>query len=71
MKTEIMLDDYDRECLECRILPVGGGGNIICGIMSYCKEIAFRKVRNDDLAECLHFDLPSWRSLEIYFPKNA
>lgn len=68
MKTLIkdtMTDDFGHECTEVRILPAGGGGNILCGRRGYEREMAFRRER---LRAGVPFDLPTWETLEIYFP---
>jgi len=62
-----MLDDNGKICTECRLLPCGGGGNVIVGYSSFLKEIKFRLERIHD---GVPFDLPKWESLEIYFPEK-
>ena len=56
-------DDYGILCYERRLLPYGGGGNIIVGEESYKKEMAFRRER---IKAGVPFDLPSWKSLKVY-----
>lgn len=65
-----MSDDYDDTVTEARILPTGGGSNIICGRRGFNQEIAFRKERNKTLEGSARFDLPTWESLTVYF-KNG
>lgn len=65
MKT--ITDDYDHPCTETRLLPYGGGGNIIVGRESYEKEMAFRRER---IRAGVPFDLPSWESLRVYETAN-
>lgn len=48
---------------ETRLLPTGGGGNVIVCIHHYHKEIAFRRER---IAAGVPFDLPTWESLKVY-----
>lgn len=60
-----MLDDHGISCTHTRLLPIGGG-NAIVGKDSYKKEMAFRRSR---IAEGVHFDLPDWKTLKIYFPQ--
>ena len=62
-----MTDDHGFECTEVRVLPYGGGGNILCGRQGYEREIAFRKSR---IKAGVAFDLPAWESLKIYFPNE-
>jgi hypothetical protein len=59
----MIIDDYQRECSETRILPIGGGGNLIVGRQSYEREMRWRKQRIDD---GVPFDLPAWNDLAIY-----
>lgn len=68
MKAHQYIDDHDRPCDELRLLPYGGGGNILVGHESYLKEIAFRKERIRAGAE---FDLPKWEDLTIYAAKEV
>lgn len=67
MKTETMTDDHGHECAEVRKLPTGGGGNILCGRAAYEKEMRFRRER---IKAGAPFDLPTWESLEVYFPEG-
>lgn len=61
---ETMNDDHDRPCSEIRVLPVGGGGNALVGLVSYRQEMAFRR---DRIAAGVPFDLPTWESLAVYW----
>jgi hypothetical protein len=63
---EPIVDDKGVVCTEVRLLPYGGGGNIIVGRASYDIEIAYRKKR---IREGVHYDLPSWENLKIYNPE--
>ena len=63
MKTNLIYDDHDKPCTEVRLLPIGGGGNVIVGRQSYEKEMAFRRER---IAAGVPFDLPSWDDLRVY-----
>jgi hypothetical protein len=56
-------DDHDKPCDEMRLLPYGGGGNLIVGYQSYRKEIAFREER---IKSGVPFELPKWEDLEVY-----
>lgn len=49
-----------------RVLPTGGGGNLILCRRCYHREIAFRRrrIREDGV----DFDLPDWDQLRIYDP---
>lgn len=50
---------------EVRILPYGGGGNIICCHACYLNEMKYRRGRNRDLGREA-FELPTWEDLEVY-----
>lgn len=63
-QSETMNDDHDRPCSEIRVLPYGGGGNILCGRQSYEQEMAFRRER---IRAGVPFDLPTWDSLRVYW----
>ena len=65
MKTEqsLVIDDHQRKCAETRVLPYGGGGNLIVGRQSYEQEMQFRRAR---ISEGVHYELPTWESLEVY-----
>lgn len=62
----LRVDDYGFKSNDVRILPTGGGSNIICSYRTYLKEIRFRKKRNKNLEPFCKFDIPSWESLEKY-----
>lgn len=51
---------------EVRVLPYGGGGNLILCHACYCYEMVFRRSRNKELSSAAAFDLPTWDSLEVY-----
>lgn len=51
---------------EVRILPIGGGANLILCRACFEAEIAYRKERNKELAPENRFDLPEWEALEVY-----
>lgn len=67
MKHETMLDDHGDTVTEARVLPTGGGSNIICGRRGYEKEMKFRREENKRLTESARYDLPTWESLPVYF----
>ena len=48
---------------EVRILPYGGGGNLIVCRAHYEAEMRFRRER---IAAGVTFELPEWESLEVY-----
>lgn len=48
---------------EVRLLPIGGGGNVIVCRSHYLHEIQFRLKR---IADGVPFDLPEWESLTVY-----
>lgn len=54
-----------------RVLPMGKNpdhGNLILCLNCYCREMAFRRERNRELAADCAFDLPSWETLKVYLP---
>ncbi len=56
--------DYDHETAgEVRLLPTGGGGNVIVCYGCFLKEMRFRR---DRAAGGVSFDLPRWEELELY-----
>ena len=65
MKTKqaFVIDDHQRQCAETRVLPSGGGGNLIVGRQSYEQEMEYRRGR---IREGVHYELPTWDSLEVY-----
>lgn len=67
MKAETMTDDFGQDFAEVRTLPVGGGGNILCGRQGYEREMTFRRER---IRVGVPFDLPAWDSLAVYFPQK-
>jgi len=56
-------DDWGINCHEMRYLPTGGGGNILCSLQSFNKEIEFRKSR---IKTGVNYELPKWEDLKIY-----
>jgi hypothetical protein len=53
---------------EVRILPLDGGANaILCG-RCFTREIKWRRLRNITLVGDQKFDLPKWKTLQIYTP---
>lgn len=48
---------------ETRLLPYGGGGNLICCRRHYEAEMRFRRAR---IAAGVPFDLPAWETLTTY-----
>jgi len=48
---------------ETRLLPIGGGGNVIVCFTHWEYELRFRRER---IAAGVPFDLPEWKSLAIY-----
>lgn len=59
-----IIDDYGLEVTEARILPIHDGSNIIIGYLAYTKEMQYRRER---LRQGLHFDLPLWHQLKLYY----
>lgn len=64
----MITDDYGYECHETRLLPLGGGANIICSRRGFDREIAFRKKRNSSRVNpvATPFLFPAWEDLEVY-----
>lgn len=48
---------------EVRVLPYGGGGNLILCKSCFDFELAWRKGEN---RRSRNFELPTWKSLDIY-----
>lgn len=53
---------------EVRLLPYGGGGNIIVCLTHYNVEMKYRRERNRELGDANQFDLPTWHALKVYSP---
>jgi len=53
---------------EVRLLPDGGGGNLILCRACYQHEINFRGYRNRNLEAGEQFPTPEWKALEVYGP---
>jgi len=53
---------------EIRRLDTGGGSAVLVCRRCYRKEIAWRRLRNEELQESCKFDLPTWESLEVDQP---
>lgn len=51
-----------------RRLPVAGGGNLHLCRACFDHEMAFRRWRNQDLAESEHYPLPAWETLCPMWP---
>ena len=49
---------------EVRVLPLGGGANLIVCEVCYDHEMRYRRGRN--LYDAHKFDLPMWDQLEVY-----
>ena len=50
---------------EVRLLPYGGGGNMIVCRACYEHEMKYRKERNAETREN-RFQLPKWEDLKVY-----
>lgn len=59
----MLTDDYGIPCRETRVLPLGGGANIICSRQGYEREMAYRRAR---ILAGTPFELPGWDQLEVY-----
>lgn len=51
---------------EVRLLPLGGGANLILCRTCHEHELSYRRERNRELASNVRFDLPDWEDLEVY-----
>lgn len=52
---------------EIRVLPTGSSNALLC-FTCFLHELQFRHERNLELPEDCQFDLPTWKSLEVYDP---
>jgi hypothetical protein len=51
---------------EVRVLPLGGGANLILCVACHAHEIAWRRERNRELSKDAAYALPAWAELEVY-----
>ena len=51
---------------EVRVLPTGGGSNLILCCACHANEIRYRRERNRSLSKDAAFALPEWEALEVY-----
>lgn len=63
-QNKVTEDDFGRFCPMIRVLPIGGGGNVLIGRASYEQEMDFRR---ELIRAGVPFDLPTWESLRIYW----
>ena len=56
----------DKDVPQLRLLPAGGGSNMILCHRCFDKEIRWRYARNPGLSPECRFDLPAWEDLEVY-----
>jgi hypothetical protein len=49
-----------------KILPTGGDGNAILCRACYEREMAWRRMRNEELREAGRFEIPWWGELVEY-----
>ena len=71
----VEIRNYDCEGAHCqlrdgevRVLPCGGGANMVLCCDCFDHEIRYRRERNRFLGDFAKFKLPSWESLEVYDP---
>ena len=50
---------------EVRVLPIGGGGNLILCHTCYTIEMTYRRSRNAQMRTPI-FQLPKWDTLKVY-----
>jgi len=63
MNQNKFVDDWGIIADEVRLLPYGGGGNVIVSRKSYEREINWRK---EQIKAGIPFELPTWESLRVY-----
>jgi len=51
---------------EVRVLPLGGGANLILCRACHAHELAWRRERNRSLGDFAQFALPEWETLAVY-----
>lgn len=51
---------------EVRVLPTGGDSNAILCRACFCREMDYRRERNQELAPDCQFKLPRWDDLKVY-----
>lgn len=51
---------------EVRVLPLGGGANLILCRACFEHELRFRRERNRELSPDCQFKLPDWEVLAVY-----
>ena len=51
---------------DVRVMPTGGGGNLILCRACWNRELIYRRERNRELADWARFDLPIWEQATIY-----
>lgn len=54
-----------------RVLPLGGGANLILCRVCFEHEISWRRERNRALGTAAQFALPAWEALDVYDPGVA
>jgi hypothetical protein len=53
---------------EVRVMPLGGGGNLILCLHCYVKENNYRRERNEELGEFAKFQIVEWQNAKVYEP---
>lgn len=51
-----------------RLLPLGGGANLILCLVCFGREMVYRRQRNKELGSACQFETPNWGDLEVYKP---
>lgn len=49
-----------------RVMPIGGGGNLILCSACWKRELRWREERNRELDEFAKFDLLPWKDAKLY-----
>lgn len=59
-------DHCTQEDGEVRVLPVGGGGNVILCKDCFRHEMEYRRQTNQALTGTSRYDTPEWSELPVY-----
>lgn len=51
---------------QVRLLPYGGGGNLILCQACFHFEMVYRRQRNKELSKDCQFKIQEWKDLEVY-----
>lgn len=65
-----LTDDYGYTCMELRVLPLNGDGNILVSRQGLERELKHRIEINAKLADSCKWKLPAWEDLRVYATLN-